>query len=449
MPIDKEYFLSNLFASLSNANIDYFVIGEYKTLPESTGDSDLDIIVTQTDSERFLSILNDLIVQNKLIVASYYINNNGYFYRILSTQKSFWGLQLDLFYKGFYYQNQEYFPVEEIKDDILLYKGVNVLDLKKAYLIGFLKEIVHKAWSKDKYIKGFVKEVSRDKEKYKLLFLHLYGKEFVEIVFANLAEKRIKDNSAKLGQIVFKKIHKGRFSKIKNILDKASYLKRVFNKPGYAIAFLGADGSGKSTIIDAVSPILNEAFHNSVYYEHLRPNKFPSIAKIMGKKEGFEVPVTDPHSKKPSGVFGSLLRWTYYLLDYTIGYGLKVFPKKAFKSCVWIFDRYYYDYRIDKRRTRVNLPGWVLHFGQFLIPEPDLIICLGAEPEAIHSRKPELPFEEVKRQVNVLSKFCHENKRAVWVDTGQSIEQSVNDTMIAISNKLGKRFDSIPRQNKA
>jgi hypothetical protein len=46
MPIDKEYFLSHFFSSLFDENIDYFVIGEYDKLPESTGESDLDIIVS-------------------------------------------------------------------------------------------------------------------------------------------------------------------------------------------------------------------------------------------------------------------------------------------------------------------------------------------------------------------------------------------------------------------
>lgn len=127
------------------------------------------------------------------------------------------------------------------------------------------------------------------------------------------------------------------------------------------------------------------------------------------------------------------------MLDYTIGYWLKVFPKKSFNSCVWIFDRYYYDYCIDKRRTRVNLPDWFLCFGQTVIPEPDLIICLGANADKIFNRKPEISFEEVQRQVKVLKEFSLKHKRAVWVDTGGTIEQSVKDTLMAITEMMTKR----------
>lgn len=207
---------------------------------------------------------------------------------------------------------------------------------------------------------------------------------------------------------------------------------------GFSIAFLGTDGAGKSTIISHLTPILKELYPDSVYYEHLRPNKFPSIASLMGKKDEFNGPALNPHSKKTSGPFGSFFRWSYYLLDYTVGYGIKVFPKKAFTSCVWIFDRYYYDYRIDKRRTRVDLPDWVLKFGQWIIPEPDIIFCLGADPELIFARKPELTIDEVHRQVEKLKLFSLENKKAIWIDTSDSIEKSVEDVMLTINKLITK-----------
>ena len=59
---------------------------------------------------------------------------------------------------------------------------------------------------------------------------------------------------------------------------------RLLKHPGFTIAFIGTDGSGKSTIINKISPILNQAFHKSIFYEHMRPNKLPSLAKLFGKR---------------------------------------------------------------------------------------------------------------------------------------------------------------------
>jgi hypothetical protein len=207
--------------------------------------------------------------------------------------------------------------------------------------------------------------------------------------------------------------------------------------PGYTIVFLGIDGSGKTTIINRVTPLLEAVYPDRVYYEHLRPNWIPTLAKLFGKKKVLDEADANPHIKKQSGLLGSILRFGYYFLDYTFGYYFKIFPKKVFHSCVWIFDRYYYEYLIDPLRTRISLPTWVFKAGMLLIPKPDLIICLGATPKIIHSRKPEINIEEITRQMKELSEFCKVHKKAVWVDTSCRIEHSVDKIMRVIFEKTG------------
>jgi thymidylate kinase len=74
------------------------------------------------------------------------------------------------------------------------------------------------------------------------------------------------------------------------------------------------------------------------------------------------------------------------------------------------------------------------------VPKPDLIICLGGDPHKIYERKPETSIEEVTRQIDALNTFCMKKKNAVWVDTTQPIEKSVNDVMAAIVEMMSKRF---------
>lgn len=212
-------------------------------------------------------------------------------------------------------------------------------------------------------------------------------------------------------------------------------------KNKYVVAFLGTDGSGKSTIINIVTPIIKEITGWDIHYEHLRPNYISSLGVALGKRTKQEEhnrgPVTDPHSLPPSGFVGSLLRLSYYMIDYTWGYFRKVYPTK---KVIWFFDRYYYDYLIDQRRARLSLPQWVLNIYGWFVPSPDLILCLGTDPDVIFKRKPETSLQEVERQVNFLRDFCKKHKNALWIDTGVSVEKSVEQTVSAIMNLLKKDY---------
>jgi N-acylglucosamine 2-epimerase len=57
----------------------------------------------------------------------------------------------------------------------------------------------------------------------------------------------------------------------------------------------------------------------------------------------------------------------------------------------------------------------------FFAPAPDLILCLGGDPEKIYAGKPETSLEEVQRQMSALKKFCADNHKAVWIDTTKSV----------------------------
>lgn len=216
-------------------------------------------------------------------------------------------------------------------------------------------------------------------------------------------------------------------------------------KKGYVIVVEGTDGSGKSFIINSITPILNGAFHNGVIYNHLRPNWLPDIAVVLGKRKktapGKEIKVvSDPHAGKQSGLAMSLVRWGWYMLDYTFGYLKKVWLQVHSKSKVFIFDRYYYEFYLDQKRSHVKLPNFIVRIGEFFIPKPDLILCLGGDPEKIYARKPETSLEEVARQTKVLKEFCNARKNAVWIDTTVKPEESIDAAMKAITAVMGKRF---------
>lgn len=424
-------YLPNLFYHLKINNINFFVLRNYKSLPESTGGSDLDILVHKKDETKFVNLLDTFIKTNKLKLVSFINDEKCPKYCISSNN---WGIQIDSFKGSVYFGKRQLIPASILFKKTENYQGMQVLSPKVGAILAFLKELLNNKTCSKKYIVELQYHFYNQEIDPQLL--SQFKPEFHNYLIQHLNHLD-DEHLSKLYSIGQRSFNRSK------LIGFKYKLKRLFRQPGYTIAFLGTDGSGKSTIIENIKAPLNDAFHNAVYYEHMRPNKFPSIARLMGNKEELSGPVTNPHGSTASGFFGSLLRWSYYMLDYTFGFYLKVWPKKAIRSCVWIFDRYYYDYLLDPKRGRIKLPQWILKFGQFIIPEPDIILCLGSDAATIHKRKPELPLAEVERQVAELKRFCSSHNRAVWIDTGKSIDESSNDAMEAILKVMTKRFESV------
>lgn len=163
---------------------------------------------------------------------------------------------------------------------------------------------------------------------------------------------------------------------------------RVSQPTGMHVAFLGADGAGKSTIIEQLERDLAPAFRNTKRY-HLRP--------FFGRHNDSTTPVIDPHGKPLRNTFSSLSKLGLWWLDYVLGYSIEVFPRLV-RSTLVLFDRYYYDLLVDHKRYRYGGSLWLAGLVGAFIPRPDLVIFLDAPAEVLRQRKQEVPAIEINRQ---------------------------------------------------
>lgn len=429
----KKNITYELFHLLNKEKITYAVLRNYESLPESCGGSDLDIFVASADCEKFYKILTNAAESTNSKLVSYtadalspkvcYLNSTG-------------GIQLDVFQGALCCKGHVMIPESDIIKNIVEYNGIKVVEPHLGDMIAFMKEVLNNGKCSNKYIEPLRENKDLFTETYLSERLSLFTQEFSHEVASTIGTNRYDESFAKVQTIGLKCL--GKSKKIGS--SKWSKLSRLFHQPGYTIAVLGTDGSGKSFIINSITPILNEAFHNGVRYEHMRPNYFSSLAVAAGRKKADTHEVcSNPHGSKPSGLIGSIARLTYYWLDYTYGYFRKVFLDKAFKTHLWIFDRYYYDYLLDQRRARLNMPEWIIKLYGIFVPRPDLTLCLGGDPEKIYARKPETSLEEVKRQTEVLHQFCKNHKNAVWIDTTLKPEESINSVLHFIYEMMNKK----------
>lgn len=433
--------MRQLFAEFDGRQLDYFVIGDYQSLPRDTGGSDVDIVVSHADAKELVWTLESVAKNNAVGVASYYSNSHEIMCRFITLR---WGVQIDVLLGGLSYKGTSYYPWVNLKKHVILYKGIRVLEREYGYFVGFFKDVIHNGHVKPKYCEALLSAIRTNEIAVEEEVIACFSTD----VWALIRDKESADELNKIGAQIRQEILRSLKTPVA-LVAFSYYLKLIQRiiqpQPGYVLIVEGTDGSGKSTIINTIIPWLEEGFHKTVIYNHLRPKLLPDIAELFGKrqpKENVEV-VSNPHMQKPPVFVGSLVRWMYYLHDYTWGYLVKVWPKIRTRSFVFVFDRYYYDYYIDQRRSLIKLPKWIIRIGEIFVQKPDIILCLGGDPEKIYARKPETSLEEVTRQTEELRNFAAKRENAVWIDTTKPIEESVADAKSAILKMMSTRFKNV------
>ena len=444
---NEREFLVSLFQRLSESEILYCVLRNYQSLPLCTDGSDIDILLEPEYEQSFIDILMQVAEDNNAKLLVFY--RSGSFVRFCYCNPNYvngWGIQFDL-HTDETYRGLPFIDKQQLLDNCIYHRNIPVLNTNDAMILALLKECLSNLKSRKNYHEKAMNAYTDDSERYDGFFKKYFGKRVAADWNDYLLQRK---TNPSLNQISRKSrytllLTAMRINPLDSLANKLKYnfdrVTRIIKPIGYSIAILGTDGSGKTTIINNITPLLELALHTTLNYEHMRPNLLPSIATLFGKeqKQGM---VTDPHGSKPSGVIGSILRILYYTIDYILGYWFKVYPQMVKKPCLFIFDRYFYDYYIDQRRSRIALPQWVIRFYGLFVPDPDLIICLGTDTDIIRARKPELPLEEVARQVQALKVFSNKKKNAVWIDTGVSINESSDRVLQVITDKMANRYKS-------
>lgn len=428
-------FLKNLFEEFDDSKVRYAVMRNYEVLPNSVNGSDLDILI-EPEQEMLARACVFTAIEAAGGVPIGCVDTVGLFKIFAFGQGSnadneWWGLRMDIsvgvIYAGCSNMISDGVWINHIEE----HNGVKVLSSDLAAMIGVVKDLLYVGLLPTKYQSVAAVAAKNGNRWHSILSaLSPMGDKVLDrlgtLCIAN-PDSSVVETEAKFirRSLEYRALLNSPLKYFnKKMMYYGSRVSRIVKPPGKMVAILGTDGSGKSTVINAISPVLMHATHGALTIQHLRPRLFPSLGSLKQSGVVEDDVVTDPHAAKPSGYFLSMVRLTYYLMDYIIGYWVRVRPQISKSPTIFLFDRYAYDLLIDPKRLRINLPTWVLRIFTLLAPRPDLIICLHGDPEVLAARKKELPLSEVRRQVEALIAFSKKEKKAVSVST----ELAISDT---------------------
>lgn len=201
---------------------------------------------------------------------------------------------------------------------------------------------------------------------------------------------------------------------------------RAWHPPGVWIAFLGPDGAGKTTVIEALRQRLDKLFPPDLQLHcHWRPRWLPGPGTLLGRPEEASVNTT-PHARRPHGALVSVARLAYFWVDYVLGHWVRVRPVLARGGLV-TFDRYAYDFEIDPLRYRLRVSTWLARLSARTAPRPELVFVLDASAAVLHARKQELPLEVLEAQSLTLRELAARLSAAHVVNVARPVDEIISE----------------------
>ncbi|RNA61976.1 hypothetical protein D1631_08525 [Chryseobacterium nematophagum] len=354
---ERELLVMDIFDHLYDQK--YATLKFHNGEPEKlTLNSDIDMVISSRNAEKMIKFLKENSMVKKVTIAK---KSFMCMVRVITHNQQILNLDLIQYLK---WKNLEFLTAKEI----MSHAEINKYGVKTASV--------------------------KDTAKYLHFFYTLNGskvpKKYKYMVEQNIPEKITKSETIKT--LKQKKRNRG-LSFFRNTL---LYIKDSFYEKGFTITFSGVDGAGKSTVINEVSELIEKRYRRPVKVLRHRPSLLPILSVwTKGKEQAHENAVNSlPRQGKNKNYISSFLRFSYYYTDYIIGQFI-IYFKYILRGKIVLYDRYYFDFIADSRRSNIQLPSYVAETGYHLLLKPKFNFFLYADPERILSRKRELSYDSI------------------------------------------------------
>lgn len=444
--------LNSFFDRLNSANILFCVLRNYDEIPDNIG-HDVDLLIQKEREQEAQEILVCILCEKGWKYREIW-NKDGFktivYYGMV--EGVFKQLKLDI-WASLNWRGLPWIDTEYILNNTKKYKNFYIPTIGCESAVSMLKELMGGGDVPLKYVPVIERGVSEEWEHFRNSVDGTLLEEHV-ICIKECVDKKDWDSITKFAPILKKGILR-KAKKERRIKFHYAFLIResIFRiqsrvqRGGALVAFIGPDGSGKSTIIDRVSNKFKLIYPYQKVY-HTRFELLPELRSGLGlsninkkQPEDKKVVVADEKvvandNQESQSMISKIVSWIvlcYYTFEFFLG--KLIFFRINRKGRLVLFDRFYYDFFVQPK-TR-NLVWGFKKFLFLFVPKPDIIIHLYADGETVFARKGELNVAEIDLQNSLFAKLLQGDCRYNIFDTGvHNVDELVEKIAEVMYNKV-------------
>ncbi len=422
-----------LFLKLKSENITYFIYKGLNHLKEDLSGKrgDIDILVSPSSLDSFRKIVKELgfnRIKRPTTFPIHYISRD-------EGTGLFMMLDVDTSIKlgyGAIHSVRLNPDIDKVSLVALDIEGIqiNILDLPDYLYLTFMIRVTSKNPTNDHLVelKKVYNQLNKKKEQLSY-FGDLLGEDFLNLSINECKtwESLRRTYKNKVLDIFIDKSTKEKLKRthlhitiiVKTIIRK---IKRVLGRPpslahkGYIIAFVGVDGSGKSSAIEA---ILNDDYYR---YSGLKRIYFGGNEFLLPGIQKLYHWLASTKNIKGLRVIPSVIM--------QLDRRLRIIKALYFKYMgnIVLCDRYYYDDELSRKRIRRKIKDGkgsvVLNYIQLITRpkvsiEPDLTFYLDVSPDVAYSRKQDFSYDKMLEVNSNYRELMSKREEVTFVDADQ------------------------------